>query len=203
MAEAKQERAVRTRQTILRAAAVVFDRSGYEVASIADILKEAEITKGALYFHFSSKEALAQAVMAEQVNLVQAPQHEVHLQSAIDLTLMVAARLRADPVMRAGIRLTVEQGTWKNKSVEPYLDWIDLLHGLFQESRAELLPGTDPRQAAELVVAAFTGVQLLSEVLTGRQDVVARITSFWNFALPGLVVPGMLTRLRTVPPDSN
>ncbi|MEV6183872.1 helix-turn-helix domain-containing protein, partial [Streptomyces sp. NPDC052015] len=60
---ARQERAIRTRQTILVAAAEVFDEVGYEAATISDVLKRSGVTKGALYFHFTSKQELAQAVL--------------------------------------------------------------------------------------------------------------------------------------------
>ncbi|MFD6749883.1 TetR family transcriptional regulator, partial [Streptomyces anthocyanicus] len=56
---AKQDRAIRTRQTILDAAAQVFEKQGYQAATITEILKVAGVTKGALYFHFQSKEELA------------------------------------------------------------------------------------------------------------------------------------------------
>ncbi|MEK8171459.1 helix-turn-helix domain-containing protein [Streptomyces sp. M19] len=56
---ARQERAIRTRNEILRAAATVFNEFGYDAATIAETLTRADVTKGALYFHFQSKEDLA------------------------------------------------------------------------------------------------------------------------------------------------
>ncbi len=61
-----QERAIRTRQNIMLAAATVFNERGYKAATIADILTTAGVTKGALYFHFPSKDDLAQEVLATQ-----------------------------------------------------------------------------------------------------------------------------------------
>jgi len=57
---AQQERAVRTRRAVLEAAAAVFAERGYAAATIGEILARAQVTKGALYFHFDSKAALAQ-----------------------------------------------------------------------------------------------------------------------------------------------
>ncbi|MFD6414028.1 TetR family transcriptional regulator, partial [Nocardia asteroides] len=51
----KQDRAIRTRRNILEAAAKIFEERGYQAATIAEILGAAGVTKGALYFHFSSK----------------------------------------------------------------------------------------------------------------------------------------------------
>ncbi|WP_435060255.1 TetR family transcriptional regulator [Streptomyces sp. bgisy060] len=70
---ARQERAVRTRRTVLEAAAAVFDERGYKAATIADILKRADVTKGALYFHFASKRALAQGILDEQFSQAEVP----------------------------------------------------------------------------------------------------------------------------------
>ncbi|MDX6353778.1 MAG: hypothetical protein QOF98_681, partial [Streptomyces sp.] len=63
---AQQDRALVTRRKILEAAANIFEKDGYRAATITDILKVANVTKGALYFHFASKEELAQAVLEVQ-----------------------------------------------------------------------------------------------------------------------------------------
>lgn len=64
----QQERAFRTRHVVLEAAAQVFAEHGYATARIADILKIAGVTKGALYFHFDSKETLAKGVLELQTD---------------------------------------------------------------------------------------------------------------------------------------
>lgn len=48
---------IRTRQHILDAAAVLFARRGFEV-SIDEVMRHADLTRGAFYAHFSSKSAL-------------------------------------------------------------------------------------------------------------------------------------------------
>ncbi|WP_330335568.1 TetR/AcrR family transcriptional regulator (plasmid) [Streptomyces sp. NBC_00536] len=59
---AKQERAARTRETLVRSAAEVFAEEGFVTASIATISKRAGVSAGGLHFHFESKAALAEAV---------------------------------------------------------------------------------------------------------------------------------------------
>ena len=54
-----QERAERTREQIVRAAAVCFDTRGFGATSLSGIVETAKVSKGALYFHFTSKEKLA------------------------------------------------------------------------------------------------------------------------------------------------
>lgn len=48
---------------ILRAAAYVFHRKGYQGATMADIAAEVNLTAGSLYHHFPSKEILLLAVL--------------------------------------------------------------------------------------------------------------------------------------------
>ena len=52
-----------TRENILAAAAEEIYRVGFQAASIAEILKNLRISKGALYHHFPSKQALGYAVV--------------------------------------------------------------------------------------------------------------------------------------------
>lgn len=59
---AKQERAVRTRESLIRSAAETFYREGFAVASLSVISAQAGVSSGALHFHFASKAALADAV---------------------------------------------------------------------------------------------------------------------------------------------
>src|ERR1700761_8508142 len=59
-------RADTTRQQILRAASHQFARRAYHDVGLDDILAEAELTKGAMYFHFRSKHALAVAIIDRQ-----------------------------------------------------------------------------------------------------------------------------------------
>jgi TetR/AcrR family transcriptional regulator, transcriptional repressor for nem operon len=55
----------RTREFLLQAAFSEVYRSGYQSASLETILTAAGVTKGALYHHFDSKEALGYAVVEE------------------------------------------------------------------------------------------------------------------------------------------
>lgn len=57
--------AERTRERLLQAAFCEVYRSGYQSASLDTILAAAGVTKGALYYHFDSKEALGYALVEE------------------------------------------------------------------------------------------------------------------------------------------
>lgn len=58
-----QQRSEETRTHILEAANRLFSENGYEVTSVAQICQEAGVSKGALYHHFPTKQALFLALL--------------------------------------------------------------------------------------------------------------------------------------------
>ncbi|MFI7100924.1 ScbR family autoregulator-binding transcription factor [Streptomyces sp. NPDC050161] len=191
-----QERAVRTRQAVLMAAAEVIKARGYAAATMAEIIRRAGVTKGALYFHFTSKHALARAVIEEQTTSFLLKVTTSRLQDAIDFTHQVALALRDDALLQAGARIAVET-TFSEDPLVPYQAWTDILTGMFVDAKenGELLPGVSPDAAAELLVAAYMGVQMLSQSETDRADLPDRVTQLWRHALPGLATADELSHL--------
>jgi len=62
----RSARGIRTRNALIAAARVVFERDGYLDARLADISAEAGVASGSLYTYFDGKEEIFQA-LAEQV----------------------------------------------------------------------------------------------------------------------------------------
>lgn len=56
-----------TRQRVVNVAARLFKEQGIDATGVAAIMSEAELTNGAFYAHFSSKEALVEEVIAQQL----------------------------------------------------------------------------------------------------------------------------------------
>ncbi|MGC0337046.1 ScbR family autoregulator-binding transcription factor [Streptomyces sp. SLBN-8D4] len=199
---ARQERAIRTRRTIVEAAGAVFDEHGYAASTIAMVLERAAVTKGALYFHFSSKESLAQAVLDEQLSLGAVPPHPCKVQEIVDMTFAFGQRLRTNSLLKGSVRLTVDQCAPPGVDhTGPFRQWSEHLVAMLQEARAqgELLPTVEPRDTADLLVGAFAGVQLMSRALHGREDLAHRISVMWAHMLPSIVVPGLLVGLDSRP----
>jgi AcrR family transcriptional regulator len=64
----KRRRREETRQRIAAAALPVFARSGYERATVDEIVREAGYSKGAFYVHFESKEDLFWGMLEERIS---------------------------------------------------------------------------------------------------------------------------------------
>ncbi|MFH8405277.1 ScbR family autoregulator-binding transcription factor [Streptomyces sp. NPDC018019] len=188
-----QERAVKTREAILQAAAELIDEHGFSEASVSKIMKRAGVTPGALYFHFKSKEALAYAVMLGQGDGLEMPPGGDGLQRLIDMTLYLSGELQTNPRLRAGVRLAIEQGDFGLQDASPYNYWIEEFAEQLKAAQAkgEVLPEVDVRELAWTLVASYSGTQLLSHISTRRTDLHHRVTSLWKYLLPAIAAPAV------------
>jgi AcrR family transcriptional regulator len=191
----QQQRAAVTRAQIVHGAAEMFDKSGFEGASLSEIIDASGMTKGALYFHFRSKEDLARHIIAEQhrisIAAVQAiaEQEASALEQIVMLCHEMARQIVQDPIVRAGIRITLELSADDRGPAGPYLDWIAACHTLATRAIAEgdLHASIDPPVFARFVIGAFTGVQTVSQVLAHRTDLEQRVDEMWMLLLPGIM----------------
>ncbi|MFD3839065.1 ScbR family autoregulator-binding transcription factor [Streptomyces sp. NPDC058642] len=190
----KQDRAIRTRQTILLAAAKVFEERGYQAATISEILAAAGVTKGALYFHFPSKEHLADGVLHEQDHRLPIPDRACKVQQLVDTVVLHAYRLQTDPMVRAGVRLSLDQQAQGLDRSGPFRHWSEVGVELLEKAQAqgELLPHVVPAETADALVGAFAGVQAMSQALCNYQDLPRRVSALLRHLLPSVVVPSVL-----------
>lgn len=191
----RQDRAVQTRARILLAAAALIQESGYSDMSLARVSEHAGVTKGALYFHFVSKESLALALIAQQHETVRLDAVTIFASSDDPLVKMVrlcedlSRKLMTDPIVRAGIQLTTDSRTVGTPVREPYEDWIGTFTVLAEQAVNEGIfkRSTDPAALANLIIPCYTGLQLVSEAFSERQDLLERMTSFWDLVVRATV----------------
>ncbi|WP_329113081.1 ScbR family autoregulator-binding transcription factor [Streptomyces sp. NBC_01465] len=197
----RQERATRTRRAILEAAAEVFDERGYQAATIGEVLSRAGVTKGALYFHFPSKQALAQGVLDEQFRGGALLPRAIKLQELVDMGLALAYRHRHDPMVSASARLGLEVQMTEIFGTGNIAAWLEITENVFREAAAqgELLPHIDPAESAWTFSAAWTGVQIYSHTLSNRADLETRVSSLFAHLLPSVAVPAVLGKLEYGP----
>lgn len=189
-----QERAKISRRQIIRGAADRFELTGYGSTSMNDIVAAAQMTKGAVYFHFSSKDELAQAVIEEQHQISSSAFTDVAATGAPALEQLVMVcnemgrQLLADPIVRAGIRLTLEL-TATDGPEEPFLTWIRELRRLSEmgQLQGDIRPDVEPESMGRVIISAFTGVHLVSNLLTGRSDLGERLDELFTVLLSGVV----------------
>jgi AcrR family transcriptional regulator len=122
--ERNDERSRRRRETILDAAFHVFSRVGYRDAAVDEIAERAATSKGGLYFHFPTKQALFVELMRTTADkLVDRVEREVST--------------HADPVARADAALRTVLATFSGHRTMARLLIVDAL-GAGRDFRAEI-----------------------------------------------------------------
>lgn len=212
-AVAKQERAEQTRRSLIRAAALTFDDVGYERSSLTRISEAAGVSKGALSFHFASKDELADAVQESAHLAARTVVDAVRrrpgpaLQSVIDITHELAALLERDPVARAGARLARERPASTELPHHWNAAWAEAVRRLLRHARTDgsLIPGANVHTVAVLVAYLMSGLEttvrdhgVLAELVPpqGADDPPepprAWLSRIWELVLPEVAAVGHL-----------
>ena len=101
----KAERGQATRDRLVAVATRLFAELGYDETSIEQVLHESEVSRGALYHHFGSKEALFEAVL-EALEQDIGRRLRADMAKASDLLALIRAgclgwiRMTGDPVVQ-------------------------------------------------------------------------------------------------------
>lgn len=192
------ERTRRTRRRLLLAAATVFDAQGYRGAALSDILAVAGLTKGALYFHFRSKQALAEALLLEVCDSWMALVDQIGRQGVDPLWRLLletdayTARWMYDPLVR-GISRAISEPDLREHRLAWLTGWEHATaERLAQAEAAGLLAANvDPVRAARAVVAMASGNHSLAD---GPDDLWTRMSESWEGLVPVLTCPAWSQR---------
>ncbi|NEC63083.1 TetR/AcrR family transcriptional regulator [Streptomyces sp. SID9727] len=179
---------------LLESAAHLFVERGYTGTSVNDISDHSGKTSGAIYFHYSSKEKLALAVVREQfatwpqLTAAYAAPGIPPLEKLVALSFRVAQTLSEDVVARAGARLWAERRTIGAPVPTPFGAWALACARLLAQARArgELADGVEPSAAAVALVCGFYGHCALTDEMPGRWSGTERLEEWWRMALTSL-----------------
>ncbi|MFJ1930973.1 ScbR family autoregulator-binding transcription factor [Streptomyces sp. NPDC088131] len=203
-----QARSQRTRQKLVHAGAEMFDRNGYANATLGEIAGAAGMTKGALYFHFSSKDGLADAVQERGRAMVQGFIRERSetgvppVQMLIDMTHWLARTLLDDPVIRASFRITNECAGRQPPVTDFHQDWITEVLRLLGQAReaGALRSRAEGDGPATLLAATVCGIGVLAGTGIPYPRLSDRVAALWEPLLSALVPPDDVANYRTRPP---
>lgn len=199
--EIKQERAHETRARILEGAAASFAENGFAGATVADILTRSGVTKGALYFHFETKEEVADAVLAahgEWMRDAVAGLTGVSVQSLLDLGYLVCDALGANVLFQAAARLAVERETYGEGRPQAFQLWEGLLTELLDALNAQraFVTPVDSHRLARMMTGALLGIHLSAQAQGNSEQLHDEVEYFWRSVLPMMVAPEELVGLR-------
>jgi TetR/AcrR family transcriptional repressor of nem operon len=142
------------RARILAAAARLFRQRGFEDVTVAEVMKEAGLTHGAFYGHFSSKEALIAGAI--EWALARAPDVTgSSLRAAAYADGYLSARHRDDPASGC---------TFSSLGMEAARGSIDLRRVMTESTRRQIdrfsaeAEGGDAREKRRAAIAAWSGM---------------------------------------------
>jgi TetR/AcrR family transcriptional repressor of nem operon len=165
-----------TRAFLLKTAARVFAERGYAGTSLSDLIAASGLTKGAFYFYFPSKAALALAVLRDQQErwLHEVSDRVLAQGAAIEqfraLTPAMLDLLATEPGAWSITRLTREMAAdpaTADAVVKPMAQWVELIADIIRRAQAggDIRRGLDPHAVAVVLVSAFDGLKTLTDVL--------------------------------------
>jgi AcrR family transcriptional regulator len=166
----------RTRERLLQAASREIYRSGFQSASVDTILAVAGVTKGALYYHFDSKEALGHAVIDEVIATCVRGKWVRPLQNGTDPIDALIGAVQGIPVRPADVRggcqlnnLAQEMSSldagFRKRLAIIFDAWREAVASVLREGQAHgsVRCDVEPADAAGLLIAMVEGYASLAK----------------------------------------
>jgi len=196
-------RADTTRRQILRAASHQFAGRAYHDVGLDDILAEAELTKGAMYFHFRSKHALAVAIIEQQTIAGAATLDDVlarklsGLETLIDVSYLIAVHDIRSDAARAAMNLLGSVGRSEGLQERLFDQWVKALGTVAEHAIAEgdIDQGCDPLDLGRLIVSLHMGLRQTSN-LDEPERFLLDLEKSWVVVLNGVLQPGRIDYFR-------
>ena len=193
-----QARAEATRRRILDSAVDLFSELGYGETGLADVLQRAGVSKGAFYYHFDSKEAVATAIIEEFRDKVELSARELFDPAAPEIggvirsTFDSAAMIASDKNARIGHELLQALSQISSVASQTYSRWTKQFVAVIARAVEPWTKdrGIDATELAEAVWVSILGSHLLSSAL--GDDHFARLARSWKLAMQLLAPPDQI-----------
>ena len=166
----------RTRERLLQAAFREVHRSGFQSAGIDTILAATNVTKGALYHHFESKEALGYAVIEEKIAKLTSDRWLRPMRNEGDPINILIGIVRRLPVRPQDIRhscallnLSQEMSPldeqFRKRLERIFIDWQEGIATLLRKGQFQgtVRRNLNPDETASFLVAMVEGYATLSK----------------------------------------
>lgn len=164
-----QQRSEETRNRIIETANLLFSKNGYDATGVAEICQAANVSKGAFYHHFPSKQALFLATMENWlIGLDNGLSLTVQETADIPHALIEMAEFVGSIYQSADVSLSIFLEFWVQahrdpviwqSAISPYRRYQDYFARLIQEGIDQgSLRQVDPHQAGRVLVSLAVGI---------------------------------------------
>ena len=164
-----QKRSENTRARLLESALKQFGVKGYEATSVDEICAGAEVSKGAFYHHFESKQALFLYLLNSWLELIDtnlaALEKPTIPQTLLTMTeilpsVLAAARDQLPMFLEFWLQASRDEKVWE-ASIQPYRHFRTYFSGLIERGTTEgTLSDVDPGVAGQIILSMAVGILL-------------------------------------------
>lgn len=171
-----------TIQKLINAAYIVFTNKGYERATVEDIASAAGYTKGAFYWHFSSKEDLflrlidyrvksQQEFFLNKLNLNKNLSYNI--QAIFEEMVELTKKDNWTPIFIEFLAQAARKENVKKQMANMYRNWRSFMFEVLEQAKkADLISNNiDSNIAAALFIALFDGFNLQTLVDNGSMSI--------------------------------
>ena len=189
----------RTRERLLQAGFREVYRTGFQSASIDTILAATNVTKGALYYHFESKEDLGHAIVEEIIAKLTVNKWLIPLQrgkNPIDtlIGIVQATSVRTEdvnggcPLVNLAQEMSPLDENFRRRLERIFREWQDGIAMALRRGQSQGTVRRDlaPEETAGFLIAMYEGYTLLAKN--------AQEAEVWNVGIRNIV--GWLKSLR-------
>ena len=191
-----------TRQRLLQAASREIYTSGFRGASLDTILDAARVTKGALYHHFESKEALGHAVLDEVIAREGRGKWQERLQASDDPITALTQAFQATSLLPEHVNggcalnnlaqeMSPVDEAFRKRISELFRDWESSIAEALRRGQARRLvrKDVDAGEVATFIVAAYEGYLSLAKTSQDASKLRAGIRNLTGY-VESLRMPG-------------
>lgn len=172
-------KASNTRHTILEKAFDLIYKKGYQATSIDEIIATTQVTKGAFYYHFKTKDAMGIAIINE---IVKPNMHDAFIaplqnsnEPVEDIYVMIKTLLLDTPFLKLeygcpASNLTQEMTPWNSEFSEALntliLEWQIAVENSIKRGieKGNIINSVNPKQVALFVISSYWGIRNFGKV---------------------------------------
>ncbi len=186
----------KTRQTILEAAFHEVHRTGFQAASLSNILAKTSITKGALYHHFPNKMAMGYAIVDELIQNMVTEMWLRPLETSEDpieclqaVLRLIPTQLQAQdillgcPLNNLALEMSPRDEVFRKRISHVYDLWCKGLADAFSRGQVngKVNRNIDPLKTATFIVASLAGCRSMAKNSQSKSVMLACSESLLNY----------------------
>lgn len=189
-------KAANTRLTILNKAFELIYSKGYQTTSIDDIIAKTQVTKGAFYYHFKTKDEMGVAIIDEILKVIMKEHFIQPIENSEnlldDLYNMISYLLLEDPFLQVKYgcpvgNLTQEMTPWNNQFSKALTELVDQWKNTIENAVTNgqksglIKKDVDGNQVAFFIMSGYWGIRNFGKLQDNNSSYLVYLKEFRSY----------------------